>query len=221
MEDQITLVIVDDHPLIRKGLRDVISLEEELTILDEAGDGAQAMKSLEKYRPDVVILDLEIPVMNGIDVIRKMKEEEIPSRIVVLTAHAEEQLFKRVMKLGVQGYMLKDSALDEVVKCISNVHQGEYFVSPVLAGYAFGRKPENTLHGPRTDLSHLTKSELKIIRLIAENHTTGEIAEELSISPKTVTRHRENITTKLDLHGNYALLRFALEHRTQLSEPIL
>lgn len=213
----IRIVIADDHPLVRSGLREAIEAESGLTVVAEAGDGAAALARIAEFRPDVAVLDIEMPDVSGIDVLRSLRETKDPPRSIMLTVHRSAEVFHVVMELGAKGYVLKESAIDDVVRGIRTVHAGEFFVSPSLTDglFAATRTPaELLLPGLRT----LSPTERGVLRLVTLGVSTQDIARQLFVSPRTVTHHRENISSKLGLRGNYALLRYALEHRSLILE---
>lgn len=217
MIDRIEILIADDHPLVRMGLRQVIEKESAFIVIGEAGDGKAAYAAIAEHKPQIAILDLEMPLMTGLDVARRVMKEKLPTSIIILTMYDEEAMFQEAMEIGVLGYLLKDSVSMDVMRCIHMVIQGEYFISPALSGYAMKNKRTDTTDpNKRAGLFLLTPSERRILKLVGENRTSIEIAEELAISPKTVDNHRTNICQKLKLSGTNALLRFALTHRNQL-----
>ncbi len=210
----ITLVLADDHPIVLKGLREVIAREAAFDVVGEAHDGAEACDLIARHMPRIAVLDIDMPRMTGLEVAERIREEKLPVSVLILTVFDDESIFAKAMDLGVMGYILKDSAAIEIVRGITRVAQGEYFISPSLTG-ALLHKTRQT--GPLVEqklgLQLLTAAERRILRLIAEEKTSAEIAEELSISRKTVEHHRTNICAKLRLSGSFPLLRFAMEHK--------
>ena len=216
MSDEITIVIADDHPMFRRGLRQ--SLEEcpDFRILSEAGDGKTVLQLIEELRPSVAILDISMPVMDGFAVAREVKKANYQTRLVFLTGHQEETLFEEAMQLGVKGYLLKESSLSEIVSCVKAVVADQHYTSPALTSYLIGlTRPGRGKTAP--GLADLTPTELRVLKLISEYKTSREIADELFISYHTVETHRRNICDKLDLHGSHALMKFALAHARELS----
>ena len=209
----IRIIIADDHPLFRSGLREAIEGEDDMIVLEEAGDGRDAMRSIQRHAPDVAVLDIEMPYLSGVDVVRSFRDTETAPQFIMLTIHRSEEVFRTVMALGVLGYILKESAITDVVNGIRTVNDGEYFVSPVMAAGLF-QDHASAATALTPGLHDLTPSERNILLLITENLTTRDIAGKLSISPRTVTHHRENISAKLGLRGSYTLLRYALENRS-------
>lgn len=213
----INIVIADDHPLFRKGLHDVIEAEEDLKIVGEAGDGISAYQLITAHMPLVAVLDIDMPEMNGLDLAEQLFKEESSTNVIILTMYDDEALFNRAMDLGVTGYVLKDSAADDIVQCIETVVHGGYFLSPTLAGHAIKKNTAfKEKQGERLGLIQLTPSERKILTMIAQEMTSVEIGQMLHISPRTVEHHRSNIIGKLGLSGQYALVRFALQHKNEL-----
>lgn len=218
MSTEITIVIADDHPLVRMGLRQVIEQEEGLRVVGEAGDGKTAYELIASLTPRVALLDLEMPQMNGLDVTQRVEREHIKTSVIILTVYDEEELFQEAMEKGALGYILKDSATMDVVRAIQKVCRGEYFISPSLSNYALKKTRASGLvaNESRTGLLKLSPSERRILKLVAEDKSSSEIADILSISQRTVDNHRTHICRKLGLTGINSLLRFALLHRHEL-----
>ena len=212
MTNPITVIIADDHPIFRKGLREIIQAEPSLQLVAELEDGERALSSLRELRPQVAVLDVDMPQLDGISVARAVRQEQLPTAIVLLTMHRNERFFNAALDLGVQGYVLKDSAVSEIVAAIRAVNAGQRFVTPLLTDYLLNRvqAPPSLAN---TGLATLTEAEQRVLKLIAQYKTSQAIADELFISIRTVDRHRANIANKLDLKGAHALLQFALEHQ--------
>ena len=207
-----TILIADDHPVVRSGLRFVLEKDQAFTVLHEADNGDIALQLIRQSKPDVVILDVEMPVMDGFAVAKAVQAESLDTIIIIMTMHSDERTFNKAMEYDVRGFVLKENAVTDIVKAIRTVLEGRHFISPSLSEYLM-RGKQSTLSG--VDLSVLTPTEQTILRLIADQKTTRTIADELFISPKTVEKHRSNICTKLNLHGAYALLKFALDNKTR------
>lgn len=189
--------------------------ETTIAVVAEAGDGQTALAQIETLKPDVVILDINMPVMGGFDVARALQRTTHHTAIIFLTIHCEEDLFNAALELGGRGYVLKDSALVEIVTAIKTVASGSHYTSPSLMSYLVEKRRVRARQpGPRLD--DLTPTERRILRLIADYLTSKEIAEQLKISYRTVETHRTNICTKLDIHGSHALMKFALAHKAEL-----
>lgn len=216
MPNQITVLIADDHPIFRKGLREIVQAEPSLQLVAEAEDGTHALSLLRTLRPAVAVLDVDMPQHDGISIARAVQAEGLPTAIVLLTMHRNEKFFNAALDLGVQGYVLKDSAVTEIVTAIRAVHKGQRFVTPLLTDYLLNRHQSMQDAATGAGLNALTEAERRVLKLIAHYKTSQQIADELFISIRTVDRHRANIASKLDLKGAHALLHFALQHQSEL-----
>ena len=215
MEQEIRIVIADDHPIVRRGLRQVIEAEPDLKVLAEAGDGQAGLALIQQLRPHVAVLDLDMPKLDGFAVAREIRNLQIASEVIFLTIHSEVDLLHRAMDLGARGYVVKESALVDIVNGIRSVAGGRPFVSPSMtAALLDSRVRGQALE--RTGLSSLTPAERRILGMIAAGKPTKAIAAELYIDPRTVETHRAGICHKLQLSGANSLLRFALEHKSEL-----
>lgn len=214
MHDTVQIFIADDHPLFRAGLRLAIEKEPGFVVVGEASNGAEALQRLHALSPSIVVLDLEMPVMNGLDAAKHIAHEWPAISIIILTMYDDEEMFDEAMDIGVQGYILKDSVSMDIVQGIRAVADGVYYISPAMSDAAkrlhrSRALSEESLHRLRT----LSAAEHRVLKLVGENRTSAEIAEILFISARTIDNHRTNICHKLGLSGNNALLRYALQHR--------
>jgi DNA-binding NarL/FixJ family response regulator len=217
MKKEINILIVDDHPIFRRGLLNIIELEQNMRVVGDIADGEAALEFLKSHTADVVILDLDMPRMNGLEFAHVVEKKKIPVKIIVLTMHKEQQLFNRAMDLGVCGFISKENAATEIAEGIRSVMNGKYYVCSMFSNFLFQRTSYNSGHPKQANgLDLLTTAERNVLVLIAENMSSKKIAEKLSISPKTVDNHRTNICTKLNIHGSHALLRFLLENKPLL-----
>jgi DNA-binding NarL/FixJ family response regulator len=213
MEAKKQIFIVEDHQLFREGLKAMLSPSPEYEIVGEAEDGLEAIHLIRKSKPDLVLLDLSMPKMNGFSVLKEIKAAMPEVKILVLSIHESDQYVLQAFEAQADGYAIKDSSRDELRMAIRSVLEGKKYISPgiagsVLEGYLGGRK---TLKS-RTSLDTVTQREKEILKLLGEGYQNKEIAEMLSISVKTVEKHRANIMGKLDLHNAAALTAFAFEH---------
>lgn len=217
MSDEIRIVIADDHPIVRKGLRQVIEEEPDLKVVAEAGDGQAGLDLIRELQPQVAILDLDMPKLDGFAVAREIQKSNLIVEIIFLTFHSEVDLLHRAMDLGGSGYILKESALVDIVNGIRSVAMGRSFVSPSMTSALLTlRKRSQVLKRATPGLGELTPSERVILSMVAAGKPTNLIAAELHIHPRTVDTHRANISQKLHLNGANSLLRFALEHKSEL-----
>lgn len=215
MTTEIRLLIADDHPIVRQGLKQIIEADPDLNVIAEAGDGPGALSLIKTLLPDIAVLDINMPGADGLSLAETVSDEGLPVAIILLTAYREEDLFNRALTLGVKGYVLKDSAATDIVSAIKAVASGEYYTSPAMSGYLFKRRSSKPPAG-KPGVKDLTPTERRILRLLADYKTSREIAEELFISHRTVQTHRANICQKLQLQGNHALMKFALEYKSEL-----
>lgn len=214
MKSEIKVFIADDHPVFLKGLRMIIESETSLQIIGEASNGLIALTMIQELAPDVAVLDLNMPNKNGFEIVRDLQENNIDVNVIFLTMHDEEATFTSALDLGVKGFILKDSAVAEIVNAIKAVANGHNFITPKFSTYLVNRSQGTRSFVPKIEV--LTVTELKILRLIAEHKTTREIAAELFVSPRTVDRHRYNICNKLEIRGINSLLKFAIENKSKL-----
>jgi len=217
MNDEITIIIADDHPIVRKGLREAIEEDRRLRVVAEANNGQEAIKAIEKFNPQVTILDIDMPVMNGFSAAREIKAKKFSTEIVFLTMHRDEDMFNEAIDLGAKGFVLKDSALTDIIDCIKAVAVKEHYTSHALTSFLLNRSRRAIgLTEQQPSINDLTPTERRVLKLIAENLTSKEISEQLFISPRTVEKHRENICQKLNLQGSHSLFKFALQHKSEL-----
>jgi two-component system, NarL family, response regulator DegU len=214
---KIKIILADDHPVYRDGLRQVLAADPELQLVHETGKGRDALDQARRLKADLLLLDIDMPQMSGLDVARERQRHHDAFDIIFLTMHREEDLFNEAMNLGVKGYVLKDSASADILNAVHSVAEGRPYLSPSLSefimNWASGAKGLRTM---RPGFDDLTASERRILKLIASDRTSKEIADELGLSARTVENHRTNICTKLDIHGSHALLKFAFENRSKL-----
>lgn len=212
MKKHYRIVIAEDHTILREGLRALLSSDPDFEIVGEAEDGRAAIRCVETLLPDLVLMDLSMPRMNGLEAIKDIKKQIPDTKIVALTVHKAEEYILATLKAGADGYVLKDAHHSELVLALKNVLSGKRYLSPgisekVIEGYLEGRK---TLK-PASSYDTLTQREREILKLIAEGYKNKEVADYLCISLKTVEKHRANLIKKLDLHNAAALTAFAME----------
>ena len=196
MDKKVRVVIADDHAIIREGLRSLISSAKDFEIVGEAEDGRQAMESVETLKPDLVLTDLSMPEMDGIDLIKAVKKRSPQTKVVALTVHRGEEYILAALKAGADAYILKDASYGELMMAIRSVLKGKHYISPEISG--------NLTEG-------LTPKEREVLKLIAEGYTNQKIADTLYISTHTVETHRQHLMGKLDVHNTAALIARAIE----------
>ncbi len=206
------IVIAEDHTILREGLKALLSQHPDLEIAGEARDGLEAVRVISDLKPDLALMDLSMPKMNGIDAIREVRRCCPGTKILVLTVHKNEEYVVASLKAGANGYLLKESTHQELIQAVTHVLDGKPYLSPgisdtVISGYLASRQHEMV-----SPLDLLSQREREVLKLVAEGYKSKEIAEYLFISIKTVEKHRDNIMKKLDLHSSSALTSFAIEH---------
>jgi DNA-binding NarL/FixJ family response regulator len=217
MSARIKVVIVDDHPLFRGGLRQVIVSNPRFELVGEAGDAETAFKLVQEEKPDVAVLDVNLPGLSGLEIAQRLRGKRPPVHLIMLTMHKEEAIFNRALDFGVKGFVLKENAVDEIVRAIVAVAAGEHYLSSTISGYLVRRRNRaEALAAKKPGLDDLTRAERRVLKLVAEKKTSRQIGAELFISPRTVEAHRANICSKLELRGSHSLLQFALENRSSL-----
>ena len=212
MEKPHRIVIVEDHRILREGLRSLLSSNPDFEVVGEAEDGRQAIRCVETYKPDLVLMDLSMPKMDGLDAIGEVKNRSPKTKLLVLTVHKAEEYIFESLKAGADGYLLKDATHEELTLAIKSVLDGKPYLSPgisgkLVEGYLEGRRISTA--PSKTEI--LTQRERQILKLIAEGHKNKEIADFLCISIKTVEKHRANLMKKLNLHNASAITAYALE----------
>jgi DNA-binding NarL/FixJ family response regulator len=210
MMSAVNVLIADDHPIFLKGLREVIEEERDMKVIYFAANGEDALAGITSKLPDVVILDVDMPKMNGLQVAEKALAWKPELAIILLTMHKAKDAFVKALEIGVLGYVLKENTVMDIVNAIHAVKQGNAYISPEMSTFLLTQK-NKSVHGADHLTEILTHSELRILNMVALYKSTKEIAEELHISEKTVSNHRMNITRKLNLTGKNSLLRFATE----------
>lgn len=215
--NKIKVIIADDHPLMRSGVKSVLLNDPQIEIIAEAKDGEEAFNLIIKYLPDVALIDIEMPKMTGLEISRRIKSEKIRTKIIFLTMYKEEDMFNEAMDSGAFGYVLKENAVEDVLESVKNVVENKYYISPMISNYLVKRlNMVNKLSSRQPSIKDLTKSERTVLKLVSLEKTTQQIADELHISYKTVENHRNNISKKLNLSGTHSLLKFALANKALL-----
>jgi DNA-binding NarL/FixJ family response regulator len=213
---EIRVLVADDHDIVRYGICSVIDASDDIEVVCEAGSGREAVEKFQKMNPDVCILDITMPEMNGIQTTRAILELDPEARILILTMHINEEYLNQVLNAGASGYLLKNSDREELLGSIRAVYRGEKAFSQTISKLMTERYVRN-IRNPRelgdTEKVSITRRELEILRLIAEGHTSTEISEILFISPRTVDTHRANLMNKLDIKNAAGLVRYAIENK--------
>jgi len=208
----ITVMIADDHLLMSEGIKQILELETDIDVIAQAGDGEEAIEKAVKYNPDVILLDINMPKMNGIDVLRRLKDLGVKSDVIMLTIHEDREYLRETIKIGANGYVLKDSDADGLIKAIRDVNNGKTYIQPSIASLLvndIGRVEENS---DFQRIESLTKREYEVLILIAEGLNNKDIADKLYISEKTVKNHVSSIFKKLDVNDRIQAAIFAFKN---------
>jgi DNA-binding NarL/FixJ family response regulator len=218
MVNDITVLIADDHPIFRRGLHEIIAAEPHLRVVAQAEDGEAAWEAITQHLPRVAVLDVDMPGKDGLAVARAVKAAGLDVAIVLLTMHRNERLFNAALDFGVDGFILKDSAVTEIVSAIKATAMRQPYVTPLLTEFLLHRSRGGAADAASAhpQLARLTDAERRVLALVAAYKTSKEIADDLFISVRTVDRHRANIVAKLDLRGAHALMQFAIAHQDDL-----
>ena len=212
-----TVVIADDHPLFRSGVRQALEKEEQFRILGEASDGERALQLIRDCKPEVAVLDINMPGMSGLHVARELAKEKQPPAVVLLTMFDDDEILNEAMDVGVKAYLLKESASIDITSAAQAASEGRHYISPALTDKLLKRREKISAFAAKNPgLDQLSPAERKVLKLIAESKTTKQIADELFLSPKTVDNYRFRISEKLNVRGSYSLLKFALENKGML-----
>ena len=206
----IRIVLVDDHRVIRDGLRNLIEQQPDMKVVAEAEDGREAVKMVTEHEPDIVVMDISMPNLNGIEATHRIKIDHPKTQIIALSMHPDKQFVHGMLNAGASGYLLKDCAFEELMHSIQTVIEQKIYLSPSITGivvsdYLNQNAPEDKAIAP-----DLTAREREVLQLVAEGHSTKEIAATLQVSNKTVETHRQHIMDKLDLHSVAQLTKYAI-----------
>jgi len=217
MKNEITIVIADDHPVFRQGLRQIIESDLALKVVAEAEDGQSALDRIKETKPEIAILDIDMPRGDGFEVTRALQEKRLPTKVIFLTMHSDERFLNAALDAGVHGYVLKDSAVAEIIQSVKMVSAGHNYISPRLSAYLINRgRRAAKLTSEKPAIASLTPGERRILKLVANFRTNKEIADQLCLSVRTIEHHRANIAEKLELNGSHALVKFAVKHESDL-----
>ncbi len=213
------IVLADDHQLVRSGLRELLERQGDLAVVGEVGDGREAVRSARELRPELVVMDVEMPGLNGIKATRQIASEVGGVRVLCLSMHSSPRFVEAAFEAGAAGYLLKDSATDELLRAIRAVLTGRTYVSPAVAGAAICRRGSPA---GETAFTLLTGREREVLQLLAEGCSTREIAKRISLSPKTVYYYREQVMDKLGIGSVAGLTRYAIREGltpAELADP--
>lgn len=220
--ETIRLMLVDDHDIVRAGLKTFLETQEGMLVVAEADSGEAALRSVQQAQPQVIIMDITMPGMDGLEATRRLKESYPECKVLALTVHADQQYFFEMLAAGAVGYVTKQAATEELVAAVRAVAHGHVYLQPALAVWLLddyrrllAQLPAEVHNGrrnspPEQSLDVLSKRERQVLEAVAEGLTTPQVGERLGISPKTVARHRERMLKKLNFHSSTALVSFAI-----------
>lgn len=208
----ITVLLAEDHLIVREGLRALLQMETGIEVVGEANDGRQAVKLAKKLRPDVVVMDIAMPLLNGLEATRQILAHVPATKVLILSAHSDEAYVEHLMTLGASGFLIKQSAAHELADAIRKVHQGILCFSPTISKRLQQREEKgfNLKLAGKTESPLLTSREREVLQLVAEGKANKETAVELRISIKTVEKHRQSLMKKLNIHDTAGLTRHAI-----------
>ena len=208
---KIRILLADDHTILRAGLKMMLNAQPDMEIVGEAQDGRQAIQEAQRLQPDVILMDITMPDLNGIEATRQIKRVLSEVKILVLTMHENDEYVFQALRAGASGYMLKEAADTELITAIHVIKSGQFYLSPTAQSVVIGDYLQRVRTGEERDsYSSLTEREREILKLVAEGHTNNQIAERLIISPKTVDTHRTHVMDKLNLHSRAELVKYAM-----------
>ena len=210
----IRIVIADDHQLVRQSIVSLIEKAEDMEVVGEAADGHETLNLVQRKRPDVAMLDIAMPLLNGIETTRRIQTLSVDTRVVILSMHSDEDVVRQALRCGASGYLLKRSVVEELLIAIRSANKGEIYLSPSIAQTVLsGFLQTESANESKAVLEQLSSREREILQLIVEGHTNQAAAEVLNISAKTVEKHRAILMKKLEVHNLPDLILLALKHR--------
>lgn len=213
METRINVLIADDHSLLRQGLKQILELENDIVVIAQASNGNEAVQYAEEYKPDVILMDINMPGLNGLQAIAEIKQKKLSSKIIVLTIHEDREYLFKTLQMGAEGYVLKDAEPAVLIEAIRNVNTGQSYIQPNMTMELVKEFNRVTLHDKeKHEDNNLTSREIEVLELIAEGMINKEIARQLYISEKTVKNHVSNIFRKLNVSDRTQAAIYAFKH---------
>jgi len=208
--ETIRVMLVEDHTMVRQGLAAILANARDIEVVAETGDGKAAVELAQRLQPDIILLDISMPGMNGLEAAGLIREASPASRILFLTMYADDEYVVQALRCGAAGYLVKDANAETLIEAIRRVHRGESYLSPTVSQALIRKVVGEETAAPSDPYNNLTPRERQILQMIAESKTNRQIAEELKISIKTVQTHRANLMNKLDIHDQTSLVKYAI-----------
>lgn len=206
----IRVLIADDHKMVREGLRRILEFDGEIQVIDEADNGEECIKKIRSSKPDIVLLDINMPVMNGIEALQEIRKKKLKTKVIILTVHNEIEYLLRAVDIGIDGYVLKDSDAHELIRAVTSVYEGDKFIQPSLIPLLNSKLIARDLDAER--LEQLSKREIEVLKLVAVGMFNKEIGVELGISERTVKNHLSSIFKKIDSSDRTQAAVFAIRN---------
>jgi DNA-binding NarL/FixJ family response regulator len=211
---KISVLLADDHVIVRQGLRSLLSTESDIEVVGEAGNGRQAVQLVQELRPDVVVMDIAMPVLNGLEATRQIIGDGLPAKVLILSSYADDEYVHQLTEAGASGYLVKHTAAVDLIKAVKEIAKGNAYFSPSILKRLLELYRESNIQGKgiRRRNEHLTSREQEVLQMVAEGHVNKQIAATLNLSIKTVEKHRQQLMDKLDIHDIAGLTRYAIAH---------
>lgn len=206
----ITVLVSDDHPIVRRGLRVLLGTTEDIQVIGEAENGHQSVAETQRLRPNVVILDLAMPLLNGVEATRQIMRAVPSARVLILSSYSDREHVRKAIEAGAAGYVMKEAAAKELIWAVREVHAGSAFFSPLISTGLLAHWRQRDARTAGTNAVTLTMRQMEILQLIAEGYANKQMAALLLLSPKTVEKHRQTLMDRLDIHGPADLTRYAV-----------
>lgn len=206
---RITVLLAEDHTVVRQGLRLILDTSDEIRVVAEAENGRQAVKLAKELKPDIALLDVAMPLLNGLETVKQLRQDTPKTRVLILSSYDDDRFIDESLASGAAGYLVKHSAANDLIKAIQEVHAGRSFFSPAIQRRLAARMSGGRQGGPKIS-DKLSRREAEVLQLIAEGFANKQIADELSISVKTVEKHRQSMMNKLNIHEVAGLTRYAV-----------